>query len=76
MPATRAHIEATTRYEAKAYDKILLRIRKDGNFTREHIQIAADRAAKSINSYILEAVQEKIYRDNQKSGDKKPQNDL
>ncbi len=69
MPASKAHIQATTRFEAKAYDKILLRIRKDGDFTREHIQIAADRAAKSINSYILEAVQEKIYRDNQKYKD-------
>lgn len=60
MPATPAHIRATTKYEAKAYDKILLRIRKDGELTKDTIQMAADQAGQSLNSYILEAVQEKM----------------
>ena len=63
MPTTPAHIRATTKYESKAYDKILLRIRKDGDLTKEHIEIAAARTAQSLNAYILEAVQEKIIRD-------------
>ena len=60
MPATPAHIRATTKYEAKAYDKILLRIRKDGELTKDTIQMAADQAGQSLNSYILEALKEKM----------------
>lgn len=56
MSQTRAHIQATTRYETKAYDKILLRVRKDSNRTREDIQIAANAAGESLNEYILKAV--------------------
>lgn len=59
MP-TPAKVKAQTKWEAKAYDKILLRIRKDGETTREAIQAAADRDGKSLNGFILEAVQEKI----------------
>jgi uncharacterized protein (DUF1778 family) len=60
MPATPAHIRATTKYEAKAYDKILLRIRKDGELTKDTIQMAADQAGQSLNSYILDALKEKM----------------
>ena len=56
MPQTRAHKEATQRFETKAYDKILLRIRKDGSRTREDIQKAADAKGESLNQYILKAV--------------------
>ena len=62
MPASKAHIKATTKYEAKAYDKILLRIRKDGDFTRQDIQAAADQDGKSINQFILDAVKEKMQK--------------
>lgn len=60
MPTTKAHIRATGKYEAKAYDKVLLRIRKDGDITREAIQNAADQAGQSLNAYILDAVKEKL----------------
>lgn len=60
MPATPAHIRATIKYEAKAYDKILLRIRKDGELTKDTIQMAADQAGQSLNSYILDALKEKM----------------
>lgn len=59
MP-TPAQVRAQTKWEAKAYDKILLRIRKDGELTRDEIQKAADVSGKSLNSFILDAVQEKI----------------
>lgn len=59
MP-TPAQVRAQTKWEAKAYDKILLRIRKDGELTRDEIQKAADDSGKSLNSFILDAVQEKI----------------
>lgn len=59
MP-TQAKVKAQTKWEAKAYDKILLRIRKDGEVTRADIQQAADRDGKSINQFILDAVKEKL----------------
>ena len=60
MATTKAHIAATGRYEKKAYDKVLLRIRKDGDLTRETIAAAADREGLSVNAFILEAIKEKI----------------
>ena len=60
MPATEAQKRAKAKYEAKKYDKILLRIARDGDLTKEHIEIAAARTAQSLNAYILEAVQEKM----------------
>lgn len=62
MPATKAHIKATTKYESKAYDKILLRLRKDGDLTKEDIQKVADDEKMSLNAYIIKAVQEKMQR--------------
>lgn len=59
MP-TPAQVRAQTKWEAKAYDKVLLRLRKDGDLTREDIQKAADQAGQSLNSYILDAVSEKM----------------
>jgi uncharacterized protein (DUF1778 family) len=59
-----AQKRATTKYENKVYDKILLRIRKDrpdpSGLSRDSIQAAADAEGKSINAYILEAVAEKM----------------
>lgn len=63
MPATKAHIRATTKYEAKAYDKILIRIRKDGDVTRETIAKAAELEGISLNGFIIEAIKEKMERD-------------
>ena len=60
MPASRAHIQATTRYESKAYDKITLRLRKDGDLTRETISKAAEKSGLSINAFILDAVKSKM----------------
>ncbi len=62
MPVTKAHMKATQKWEAQAYDKILLRIRKDGETNKEAIQAAADQAGQSLNGYILEAVKEKMQK--------------
>ena len=53
MTVSKAQIAAVGRYEAKAYDKILLRLPKG---EREKIQAAADKAGKSMNKCILDAV--------------------
>ena len=60
MPATKAHIRATTKFEHNTYDKITLRFRKDGDITRAHVQEAADQAGQSLNGYIMEAIKEKM----------------
>lgn len=57
---SKAHIKATTKYESKAYDKVLLRIRKDGELTREDITAAATAAGESLNEYILNSVRERM----------------
>ena len=59
---SKAHIKATTKYEAKAYDKVLLRIRKDGDLTREDITAAATAAGESLNEYILNSIRERMNR--------------
>lgn len=45
-------------YEARAYDKIVVRIRKDGDddLTAEQIRAAAKRDGMSINAWILDAI--------------------
>lgn len=57
-----AQNKATQKYIHKTYDQISIRVRKDGDITRETIQGAADRAGLSLNAYILEAVSEKMAR--------------
>jgi len=60
MPRTDAQRRANAKYEAKAYEKILLRIRTDGELKRSDIQAAADDSGMTVNSFILEAIKEKI----------------
>ncbi len=62
MAVTKAGIKAHTKYENKTYDKVLLRLRKDTEPTRETIQSKAADSGMSINAYIVEAVKEKIER--------------
>lgn len=54
---------ADSKWESKAYDKVLLRIRKDTEPTRETITAAADAVGLSLNAYIMEAVKEKLKND-------------
>mgnify|MGYP002527690119 CR=1 FL=1 len=62
MAQSRAHIQANTRYENKAIDKITFRLRKDGGsgITREDVQQAAAAAGESVNEYVLNAVKDRI----------------
>jgi predicted HicB family RNase H-like nuclease len=62
MPQTKAHIRATTKYENKALDKVCLRIRKDGDLTREMIAEMAEKQGESLNQFIMTAVRERIDR--------------
>ena len=55
--------KADAKWEQKAYDKVLLRIRKDAEPTRDTITQAADAAGLSLNGYIMQAVKEKLERE-------------
>lgn len=61
MAQSKAHIQATTRYEKKAYDKILVRLRKDTEPTRESVQRAADQVGESVNEYVINAIKARMY---------------
>lgn len=62
MPASEAQKRAKQKYEAKAYEKILVRIRADGDLTREQISRAAEAEGETVNAYILGAVRERMDR--------------
>lgn len=64
MAQSKAHIDATGRYEKKVYDKILLRIRKDADINGDIIKTHAESRGESVNSFLLRAVAETIMRDN------------
>lgn len=52
-----AKIAANNRYDRKTYDRFNFRVRKE---EAEQIKLAAAAAGVSVNSFILEAVREKI----------------
>ena len=52
--ASAAHIRATTKWEKENYDKVLVRFPKG---TKDKI---LDSGAKSVNGYIVDAVNEKL----------------
>lgn len=53
MPKTTAEHRAQTKWEAKVYDKICLRVPKG---KRDEIAKNADAAGQSLNAYILTAI--------------------
>jgi predicted HicB family RNase H-like nuclease len=60
MPVSKSQVKAQSKWESKAYDKILLRMKKG---ERAIIIETADIQGKSLNSYIIEAINEKLDRD-------------
>lgn len=62
MAVSEAQKKATTKFEHNNYKKICLRLpaTEGKSALYEKIVNAADRSGKSLNSFILEAVQEKI----------------
>ena len=57
---SKAQIKAQTKWEAKVYDKITLRTKKDGDLSRDAITIAATATGQSVNEFILESVRRRI----------------
>jgi len=54
--------EVKTRYEAKTYNKILVRIRQDGTdgLTKDQIDAAAEATGQSVNAWIIDAIKDKL----------------
>ena len=66
MAVSEAQKRAKEKYEKKSYDKCYIRLRKDGELTRDKITEAATEANESLNQYILKAIEERMER--QKNG--------
>ncbi len=61
-----ARIRANNKYNAKAYDRVNIAIPKG---RKEVIQTHAEALGKSINGYVVEAIEEKLSRDDEKAGE-------
>ena len=57
MPYTDAQKRATAKYNAKAYDRIEIKVKKG---QKEVIQKRAEKHGKSLNSYIVDLIEEEM----------------
>jgi uncharacterized protein (DUF1778 family) len=60
MPRTEAQLRAVHKYDAKAYDRVVFRVKK-GN--KADIDAFAKSKGKSLSGFINEAIHEKIARE-------------
>lgn len=58
----RQNAASRARYEAKAYDKIYIRLRKD-DLSADHVRECAEAAGESVNAYIVRAIRERMDRE-------------
>ena len=56
----KSQIKAQSKWEQKVYDKVLLRLRKDQEPTRDTIAAAAAASGESLNEYIINAVKKRL----------------
>lgn len=61
MTVSKAQKVATAKYEAKAYDKVLVRLPRG---KKREIEAVAKPKGQSVNGFISEAIDEKLQRDN------------
>lgn len=66
---TQAQNKATQKYIHNSYDQIVLRVRKDTEPTRATITQAAAESGQSLNAFIMEAISEKMSRQEGLSND-------
>lgn len=67
--SSQAHIDANARYAKKAYDRTLIRVRKDAELNGEAIRTHATAMGESLNGFITRAVAEAVERDKKKSSE-------
>ena len=63
MPIRKSQIDASTRYEKKNYDRLNIRLRKDGDITEEIARAAADAAGESLNAYTIGALKMRMEKE-------------
>lgn len=55
-----ARTRANNKWNAKAYDRVNLILKKEASPTKEEIQAAADANGESLNGYIVEAIRQRL----------------
>lgn len=65
MAVSKAQIKATAKYEAKAYDKTLIRLPKG---RLDEVKAHAESRGQSVNGFIVAAIDEKMERDRAENG--------
>ena len=55
-----ARTKANNKWNAKAYDRVNLILKKDASPTKEEVQAAADLAGESLNSYIVGSIKARL----------------
>jgi len=59
-PMSEARKRANAKYNAKAYTKLMVRIRKEDE---EEIRAAIEASGESVNGYILKAIRQRMERE-------------
>lgn len=55
-----ARTRANNKWNAKAYDRVNLILKKEASPTKEEVQTAADAAGESLNAYIVNAIKQRM----------------
>jgi len=63
MAQSKAHMAATSRYEQKAYDKLLIRLRKDAEVNGNAVRAHAESQGESMQGFVVRAITETMARD-------------
>lgn len=58
-----AQLRAAKKYRATALERLTLQWKKDGDITKEKVQIWAKNAGMSVNKYVITSIIEKAQRD-------------
>lgn len=68
MSVSKAHIEATARFENKAYDKLVFNLRKDSEQNLDFIRTHAEAMGESVNGFLVRAITEAVEHDKKNGG--------
>lgn len=58
-----ARTKANNKWNAKAYDRVNLVLKKEVSPTKDEVQLAADQAGESLNAYIVGAIKQRMEKD-------------
>lgn len=58
-----ARTRANNKWNAKAYDRVNLVLKKDASPTKDEVQAAADAEGMSLNAYIVAAIRQQLNKE-------------